>query len=140
MCGYPQFSFWISIILVKIYSSSKIINRGQNTFELVGTVLNFSHCYLSGRKKKRVKVNRVFSGWLPVYCGVPQGSYSLLGPLQFNIFINDLNLSIQVSSLRLYADDTTAYPSNSNVSVWNCLITKILRSFHPGWPLIPKQF
>ena len=39
MRGYPQFSFWISIVLVKIYISCIIINRGKNTFELVGTVL-----------------------------------------------------------------------------------------------------
>ena len=40
MRGYPQFSFWISIALVKIYISGIIINRGKDTFELVGTVLN----------------------------------------------------------------------------------------------------
>ena len=34
------FSFWISTALVKIYFSFIIINRGKNTFELVGTVLN----------------------------------------------------------------------------------------------------
>ena len=36
---YPQFSFWISITLEKIYLSCIIINRGKNTFELIGTVL-----------------------------------------------------------------------------------------------------
>ena len=40
MRGYPQFSFWISVTLVKIYLSCIIINWGKNTFELVGTVLN----------------------------------------------------------------------------------------------------
>ena len=40
---YPQFSFWISIALVKIYISCIIINRAKNAFELVGTVLNSSH-------------------------------------------------------------------------------------------------
>ena len=40
MRGYPQFSFWISITLVKIYLSCIITNRGKNTFESVGTVLN----------------------------------------------------------------------------------------------------
>ena len=42
MGGYPQFSFSISITLVKIYISRIIINWGKNTFELVGTVLNYS--------------------------------------------------------------------------------------------------
>ena len=36
----------------------------------------------------------------------------LLGPLLFNIFINDLNETIVTSSLRLYADDTTIYTSD----------------------------
>ena len=40
MRGYPQFSFSISITLVKIYVSRIIINRAKNIFELVGTVLN----------------------------------------------------------------------------------------------------
>ena len=44
MRGYPQFSFWISITFVKIYISCIIINRGKNTFELVGTVLNCTTC------------------------------------------------------------------------------------------------
>ena len=81
--------------------------------ELVKEAIDFFHSFLTGRKQ-RVKVNGVFSDWLPMYCGVPQGS--LLGPLLFNIFINDLNFSVQVSSLRLYADDTTAYVSSTKIS------------------------
>ena len=38
MCGYPQFSSWISVTLVKIYISCLIINHGKNTFELVDTI------------------------------------------------------------------------------------------------------
>ena len=47
MRGYPQFSFWISITLGKIYLSCIIINRGKNTIELVGTVRSPSGAYNS---------------------------------------------------------------------------------------------
>ena len=65
--------------------------------------------YLSDRFQ-RVRCNGYYSNWLPVRCGIPQGS--LLGLLLFNIFINDVNYCVATSSLRLYADDTTQYSSS----------------------------
>ena len=62
--------------------------------------------YLHDRRQ-RVKVNGTYSNWRTVRTGVPQGS--LLGPLLFNVFINDINFFIDNVSLRLYADDTTEY-------------------------------
>lgn len=73
------------------------------------SALNLISSYLLGRRQ-RVKLSGVCSSYSEVMVGVPQGS--LLGPLLFNIYINDLNYAIPDVSLRLYADDTTMYASD----------------------------
>ena len=55
------------------------------------------------------------SSWAEVERGVPQGS--LLGPLFFNIFINDVTKCVRGVALRLYADDTTLYCSDLDPAV-----------------------
>ncbi|KAL9961511.1 hypothetical protein ACROYT_G030465 [Oculina patagonica] len=65
--------------------------------------------YLSHRYQ-RVKLGNSFSSWNVVRSGVPQGS--ILGPLLFNIFMNDMAYAINESSLLSFADDTNLHASN----------------------------
>ena len=62
--------------------------------------------YLTDRKQ-RVKLGSAFTDYLCVLFGVPQGS--ILGPLLFNIFINDLLMMVSETELCNFADDNTLY-------------------------------
>ena len=74
--------------------------------------LQFLHSYLTDRKM-RVRVGSTYSDWLDVLLGVRQGS--ILGPLLFNIFINDLFMCPIDSLIANFADDNTISASGETV-------------------------
>ena len=62
---------------------------------------------------QRTKLNTGFSKWTDIFLGVPQGS--VLGPLLFDIYINDLFFLTEKTNVCNYADDSMFYASNSDL-------------------------
>jgi len=87
-----------------------IANLAAYGFEIKS--LNLLCNYLSGRKH-RVRVGSLVSDFLDIILGVPQGS--VLGPMLFNIFINDLLFLVQEDIFN-EADDNTLYVCSENIS------------------------
>ena len=92
------------------------------------------YSYLSERKQ-RTKINNSFSKWVDITTGIPQGS--ILGPLLFNIYLNDIFFSVKEDNLTNYADDNTPYAINSTTdAIIGCLVedtTKLLKWFDDNY-------
>ena len=81
-------------------------------YDIDKTGLNLIYNYLSNCKQ-RTKINSWYSDWYDIVRGVPQGS--ILGPLLFNLFINDLFLFIERTNICNFADDNTIYSCQNDL-------------------------
>jgi len=101
----------------------KILLRKLSSIGIRGAALNWFRDYLSNRKQY-VSVNGANSALRSVLLGVPQGS--ILGPILFLIYINDLPLSSLLKSF-LFADDTALTDSGPNLPE---LVKSVNAEFH----------
>ena len=93
----------ISKAFDKVWHNGLIYKLKQNGVS--GNLLNLIIDFLDARKQRGI-LNGQYSSWESVKAGVPQGS--ILGPLSFLIFINDLSDNL-VSNPKLFADDTSIF-------------------------------
>ena len=109
----PEFNLGIFIDLKKAFDTvdHEILLTKMSHYGFRGTINTWFRNYLTGRTQF-VSINGVNSTSREMLCGVPQGS--VLGPLLFLIFINDMPMACDFFTL-LFADDTTLQLSGSNV-------------------------
>ena len=88
-----------------------------------GTVMDWFKSYLINRKQF-VEYNNHKSTIRLINSGMPQGS--ILGPLGFTIYVNDIPNSIPDLPLILFADDTSAFTSHKDLSTLNNIMYNVL--------------
>ena len=110
-----------SAITAAVYIDfSKAFNSVQHStlmtklskLNLSAHVISWISSYLQDRKQKTL-ANNIYSSYLPVSQGVPQGS--VLGPLLYIIYANDITDIIENSGFTFYADDTVLYSTKKSL-------------------------
>lgn len=98
-------------------------------YGITGSVYKWISAFLSQRLQ-RVVVAGEHSQWAKVHSGVPQGT--VLGPLLFLVYINDLTENI-TSSVRLFADDCVLYIEPSKIPMMLNYFRMILTGWESKW-------
>ena len=101
-----------------------ILIKKLEHYGIRGNVLDWFRSYLQGRFQY-VSVNGHSSDLLPISCGVAQGS--VLGPLLFLIYVNDLPNISKVLQFYLFADDTSIYFESDNLLTLQKVVNRELR-------------
>ena len=106
-----------------------ILVRKLELYRINGSALTMIQSYLSDRKQK-FQLGDVMSSERLVTCGIPQGS--ILGPLLFLLYINDLPECLHEAAPRLFSDDTNLTVAGDSIEEVELAMNNDLLSVHTG--------
>ena len=110
--------------LIQLTTKYYLIKWKNKKSKIRGHANYFCKSYLKNRKQYSV-TNGVESYIDDVKCGVPKGS--VLGPLLFSLYINDIYRAVGQDNIRLFADDTALFMYDENL---NSLIANVVSKFN----------
>ena len=121
------FSCGVFVDLEKAFDTvnHKILLKKLDHYGIRGPANRWFSSYLSSRKQS-VVFDGIFSPHLDITCGVPQGS--ILGPLLFLIYINDMHRAVNFSTVYHFADDTNLVYHHKNPKLLRKHMNKDLSS------------
>ena len=114
----------VFVDLQKAFDTVDLLLAKLNHYGIRGVSNDWFKSYLSNRNQY-VSINGYESGLAALNCGVPQGS--VLGPLLFLLYINDLNQAIKFCKVHHFADDTNLLCLSNSIKKLNKLVNADLK-------------